>query len=237
MSDTMNYNQKIQELIGSKGFIVLRKAIAGIPNLDIAKTDEYLQDMQIVSRGLCHWFQKSLTNIEKNTNSFCEFKIPTTEFSILVKKNINNEFSGNFLSKNNDKIEFINASLPHVIALFLTISDNFDVEKEEKQDLFKSLQNLINYFVDQNLFNVKNIEIQLNKNENSAICPDCKESIKLDEQNKKLCFCYKFLGKNSLHIYRDAQDNLKVSFDSKWEKENIALLAKVLKKRIEVPHE
>lgn len=237
MSETMNYNQKIQQLIGPKGFVVLRKAVAGLPNLDITKADEYLQEMQIVPRSLCRWFSKSLNSLRKTSDEFVSINIPATDFSIKIKKNQKNEFTGSFLGKNDTKIDFNNATLPHVIALFLTVSDNFDSEKEDQQELFKSFQGIINSFVDKHLFDVKNIEIQLNKNENSAFCPDCKELIKLDENHKKLCVCYKFLGKNSLHIYRDNHNNLKVSFNSKWEKENIALLAKVLKKHIEVPHE
>jgi len=215
MSDTANYNQKIRELVGAKGFVALSKAIVALPDMNTDCINDYLKQLQIIPRGVSFWLSKSL-NLLPNGNNI-SLKIPTTELTLTVNRNVNNKFSGILLEKSEQILEFQEQDLPRVIALCLAAHNLFD-------------ENHIQYDKD----DVS--EIKLQKNHHTVACPDCQEIIKLTPEHKKLCICYKFLGKNSLHIYQDKNDTLKVVFGSRWDKDNIALLLKAFQKQTEESH-
>ena len=221
MFDDSNCVEKAKELIGQKGVVGLTKALAGIPDIDITKIDNYINDIKVIPIGISFWLSKTLNNLKKNENIENK-KIPATEFFISLTKNDKNLFTGFFLKEEKKLCEFNEQDLPHVIALCLTAGNFLNDSKNEKDNLLsKSLQRIINELVNEFHFYKKNIEIKLQKNE--TICPDCKETIKLTPDVKKICICYKFLGKNSLHVFRDGNNNLKLSFGPKWGKENISL--------------
>jgi len=235
MSDTANYNQKIRELVGAKGFVALSKAIVALPDMNTDCINDYLKQLQIIPRGVSFWLSKSL-NLLPNGNNI-SLKIPTTELTLTVNRNVNNKFSGILLEKSEQILEFQEQDLPRVIALCLAAHNLFD-ENHIQYDkaINKSLQRIVNLLVDNHFFKHDVSEIKLQKNHHTVACPDCQEIIKLTPEHKKLCICYKFLGKNSLHIYQDKNDTLKVVFGSRWDKDNIALLLKAFQKQTEESH-
>lgn len=232
MLDMNNYNDKIRELIGHKGFVVLTKAIVALPDVNLEHINDYFTELQIVPRGISYWLSKTLTSLSKQ-DDLSVLKIPTTTQILNIKKTEYNKFSGKLLDKEQLICDFLDQDVSRVIALCLTANDtNIKINTDHLSPMNKSLQRIINSLVNTHCFNDSLVEIKLNKNETSTVCPDCKETIKLDVDNKKLCICYKFLGKNSLHIYKDKNNTLKVSFSPKWEKENVEMLLKAFQKQI-----
>lgn len=237
MSDIADYKKRICELVGQKGFASLTKAIVSLPNVELDQLDKYFTQLQIIPRGITYWLSKTLTDMAKSSESV-SLNLPATDLSLNVQKNNQNKFPGILLKNNEKLIDFDNYELPGVLTLCVIPEKTFDESNDIiEPSLNKSLQRIVNVLVQSHCFKEKNIEVKLQKNEHSSTCPDCKETITLNPDNKKLCICFKFLGKNSLHVYRDKDDNIKVSFSPKWEKENIALLLKVFQKRAEKAHE
>jgi len=228
MLNKKTYNEKIEELVGNKGYCILKKAVLSLPNVNKENTEEYLEQMQIVPRGISYWLSKSLKNL-KDSNVPIILKIPSMEYQLEIIKKEKDLFCGRLL-KNEQTIAFIdNKDMPNVLATCLSLESTFNESVFNLDtNLNKSLQKTVNLLVNNNFFPEKKIEIKLNKTEDKYTCPDCQESIILNPEHKRLCICFKILGKNSLHIYKDNNENIKVLFSDKWSKENISLLLKAL---------
>lgn len=215
--------EQLADFIGPNGSAVLIKSLRKVFNQDDDGLVKTLVQLQVKNRALCSWIDLLSKKTIEPGDSIKAY-IPTTQKILeLVKadKDIYTAILG--------ETQIVGKDLP-TIASELMLLPEFEesLDKSEVQPL-PQVQEVISFLVKEFLFpDKKHNTLNLNKSEQSACCPDCNELIKISPENTKLCFCYKFLGNNSLHIAK-SDKGLKITFSNKWEKQNILMLAQALK--------
>lgn len=222
----MSLEKNIEEFLGPQGLMVLQKALKQTKS-DPANMVDFMESLQILPRAIISW----AFNIAKNLpDSGQKLSIPSTEYVLSLKKN-DNKFDFEIIKKTEVVVSQQSVELPSVVLKVLELASSLDFVEKGFNDNMEDLQKAINFLVEKFHFDKNKITVIINKNETSATCEDCGENIKIDENHKKLCICYKVLGKN-LHVKKNEQGSLTVSFSGKWDKQNVFLLMKTLKAKI-----
>lgn len=223
-------DSKLQEFIGPDGIRILSSAVHKV----FAKTDAdaVFDTLQLKSRAMFTWLQKSAP---KDIAELKDLSIPSTNYYLHLIKAGNDIYTGSITQKGNVKdveiTQFVGVALPEIASHVLVLPD-FENELNKSDDYrdIKDLQNVVEFLVGNFLFGEqKKNSIILEKGESQSACPDCGEKIKISLDGSKLCVCYRIFGNSSLHVAKSEDGKLKVTFGSKWDKQNIYLFAKALK--------
>lgn len=218
--------KSIQDFLGPQGLTILQKALRQT-NSDPSNMPEYMNSLQIYPRALISW----VYNIAKNmaTDSY-KAAVPSTEFVLSIKKN-EKKFDFELIKKTEIIVSQKSVELPSIILNLLQLTNSVDIVEKNFNDNMPDLQKAINFLVEKFHFDKNKITVRINKNETNAVCEDCGQNIKIDENHQRLCICYKILGKN-LHVKKNEDSSLTVSFSGKWDKTNVYLLMKSLKAKL-----
>jgi hypothetical protein len=222
----MSLEKNIQEFLGPQGLMVLQKALKQTKS-DPANMVDFMESLQILPRAIISWAFNIAKNLPTNGQ---KLSIPSTEYVLSIKKN-ENKFDFDIIKKTEVVISQQSVELPSVVLKVLELASSLDFVEKGFNDNLEDLQKAINFLVEKFHFDKNKITVIINKNETSATCEDCGENIKIDENHQKLCICYKVLGK-ALHVKKNEQGSLTVSFSGKWDKQNVYLLMKTLKAKI-----
>lgn len=218
--------KSIQEFLGPQGLNILQKALKQT-KADPSNMSEFMESLQILPRAIISW----AFNITKNVSSnVLKVSIPSTEYVLSIKKNAN-KFDFELIQKTQTVFSQVSVELPIVIVKLLEVTNSLDIVQKGFNDNLEDLQKAINFLVEKFHFDKNKIMVTINKNETNGKCEDCGQPLKIDENHQKLCICYKVLGKN-LHVKKNENGSLSVSFSGKWDRQNVYLLMKSLKAKL-----
>jgi len=215
--------EQLSDFIGPTGSAVLIKSLKTVFNQDDEGLIKTLEQLQIKNRALCSWISLLSKKLDEPGDAV-KVIIPSTKHTLeLVKadKHIYTAILG--------EQQIVGKDLPSIASELMTLPEFEEhLDKSEAKSL-PQVQEVIGFLVKEFLFpEKKHNTLNLNKSEGNSKCPDCGEQIRISETGSKLCFCYKFLGNNSLHIAK-SENGLKITFSNRWDKQNILMLAQALK--------
>jgi Zn finger protein HypA/HybF involved in hydrogenase expression len=222
----MSLEKNIQEFLGPQGLMVLQKALKQVQT-DPANMVDFMESLQILPRAVLSWAFNIAKNLPLNGQKMA---IPSTEYVLSLKKN-DGKFDFEIIKKTEVVVSQQSVELPSIVLKILELTASLDFVEKGFNDNVEDLQKAINFLVEKFHFDKNKITVTINKNETFGTCEDCGQNIKIDENHKKLCICYKVLGK-TLHVKKNESGSLTVNFSGKWDKQNVYLLMKTLKAKL-----
>jgi len=216
----------LSDFIGPNGQSVLLKSLKKVFNQDDETLLKTLDNLQIKNRALCSWLSIQSQKLNEPGDSVVSF-IPSTQHNLQLIKADKNIFTA-ILGET--KIE--GKELPFIASQLMLLPEFEESLNKSEVESLPQIQEVVHFLVKEFLFPEKKHQtLNLSKSEGKVRCPDCNELISISSEKTKLCFCYKFIGANSMHIAK-SENGLKITFSDKWSKQNILMLAQALKETL-----